>query len=222
VRTPSEDEVLDFGRGWLERLFGVESRLPVAFAGGAFRSLVSDLPPRDIDLWFPSAEALGDARAALEACGARLERDNPPYQVRYLVEGTPVELVYNVHPPDLDALLGTFDLGPCMMGVARRAGAWSARVHPLAARSFAEGRVLVHREIGNWKYALTSLERLERYAEELSMAVDDADRRWLWALFDGAVPDEQARMVARYLRAGGQDPRILYRARTTGAWVEAA
>jgi hypothetical protein len=97
-----------------------------------------------------------------------------------------------------------------------------ARVHPLAARSIEERRVLVNRGFSNGKYALICLERLERYAEELGFAVCESDRRWLWSIFDSATPDEQARMVERFHRAGGKDPRILYRALTTGAWKGAA
>ncbi len=222
MSAPNERQVAAFGRRWLDRLFGEAPDLTVAFAGGAFRQLVDGRPPRDIDLWFPGPEQLHAACALLQRRGASIERDNPPYQIRFLVEGTPVELVYNVHPGNLDELFSSFDLGPSMMGVWRRGGVDLVQVHPLATRSIEERCVLVNRGFSNGKYALICLERLERYAEELGFAVSEADRRWLWSIFDGATPDEQARMVERFHRAEGKDPRILYRAMTTGAWKGAA
>lgn len=200
--TVRETQILAFGSFWLDRLFGRDQGGPVALAGGAFRSVVHGGPVRDLDLWFPDPEGLARARLCLLQQGAGLVADRPPYQCILEVRETPVDLVYNVHPTDLHALFASFDLGPAMMGVWRQEGVTTALIHPLARASYEARTVRVNRDYTNQKYVLVTLVRLARYAREMGFAEEEADRGWLWSVFDGASEDEQQRMVDRFRRVG--------------------
>ncbi|HEX6912376.1 MAG TPA: hypothetical protein VF142_18370 [Longimicrobium sp.] len=65
----------------------------------------------------------------------------------------------------------------------------------------------------NWKYALATLERLQRYAGELRFGIPAEAEPAIWKLFSAQSPQEQRAMIARYLRVSSGDQRILDEAR---------
>ncbi|TXD37436.1 hypothetical protein FRC98_06995 [Lujinxingia vulgaris] len=54
----------------------------------------------------------------------------------------------------------------------------------------------------NWKYALTTLERMRRYAEELSFSVPFDEEAEVWRVFESQNPELRAGLIERYQRTG--------------------
>ena len=56
---------------WSVGLLGCQARF--FFAGGAFKSLLTSRPPKDLDLWAPSAEDRAALVAAVSSTAAQLQ-----------------------------------------------------------------------------------------------------------------------------------------------------
>lgn len=184
----------------------------VLLAGGWYLPLLRGEPPRDLDLFCRSPEHLDDVGRRLEARGARLILDNPPFQRRYRCGKTVVELAYNVWCRELDEVFARFDLGPSMVGARWHNGVARSEIHPLAADSLRRREVLVNRRCPNHKYALVSVARAHRYAARLGFVLPEAELSSLWGHYDRATPTEQGRMRTRYSKAGVDNPSVLEQA----------
>lgn len=205
---------MEFARSLLDPLLGNEPVGGFCLAGGAFKSLLHGRSPRDLDLW-PATEADRESLAAyLMERGARLERDNPPFQSLYTCAGRRLDLAYDTTAPTLEERLGRFDLSISAMGVEHRGGVWRGMVHPLAIESIARREVLLLKPLTNWKYALATLGRLHRYGVELGFSVPPEEEEAIWDLFALQSLDEQQAMVARYLRVASGDSRLLEEVRS--------
>lgn len=206
---PSEAAVVDFARRCLAPLLGAEPAPRFFLAGGAFKSMLHGRAPRDLDLWpatVPDRQALA---ARLVRRGARLHRDNPPYQTSYTFAGRLVEVAHDSSADTLEARLERFDLGLSAIGVEHRAGTWRGAIHPLATESIHRHEVLLLTPLANGKYALATLERMRRYARELGFRVPRSEERMIWSVFDAQPAEEQRAMVTRYLRVSRGDAQIL-------------
>ena len=60
--------------------------------------------------------------------------------------------------------------------------------------------MLLLRPLVNWKYALATLERLRRYARELSFSVPPEEEAEVWRVFEAQGTEMRAGMVERYRR----------------------
>ena len=56
--------------------------------------------------------------------------------------------------------------------------------------------------LANWKYALTTLERMRRYADELGFLSPDDDEAEVWRMFESQSDELQSGMLARYAQTG--------------------
>ena len=75
-------------------------------------------------------------------------------------------------PDTLEGRLARFDIALSAVGVEHRpSGQWSAIVHPLARTSVERREVLLLKPLVNWKFVLSTLERMWRYADELGYIV---------------------------------------------------
>ena len=81
-------------------------------------------------------------------------------------------------------------------------GRWQARIHPLAIESLRRREVLLLKPLVNWKYALATLERMRRYADELGWAIPPDEEAEVWRTFEAQSPETRAGMVDRYRRTG--------------------
>jgi hypothetical protein len=210
----NEATLVGFARRCLEPVLGESPEGWFFFAGGAFKSLLHGRAPRDLDLW-PATQATRERLAAqLVRHGALLLRDNAPYQTSYTIAGQVIELAHDTSAATLTDWLGRCDLALSAVGVEHRDGRWLGAIHPLALESIRRREVLLLTPLVNWKYALATLERLHRYAMELGFRIPREAEQAIWRVFDRQTPEEQSRMIARYLRVSPGDERILGEARS--------
>ncbi|HEY0015283.1 MAG TPA: hypothetical protein VGC13_03150 [Longimicrobium sp.] len=208
-----EAALVSFARRCLEPVLGESPEGCFLLAGGTFKSLLHGRPPRDLDLW-PSTPADRERLAAqLVRRGALLLKDHPPYQTSYTFPGQLVELAHDTSVAGLADWLQRCDLALSAIGVEHRDGRWRGAIHPQAIESIRRREVLLLTPLVNWKYALATLERLRRYAEELGFGVPREAEQATWRVFDGQTRAEQNHMIARYLRVCPGDERILDEAR---------
>ncbi len=196
------DEVIELARRELAATIGLDSTARVFLAGGAFKSLLTGRPPRDLDLWAPTSIDRVSILRTLEARGTRPAGPRPLSDA-FEIAGRVVDVAHAVGPETLAERLACFDLGLCAVGVEHQGNAeWSAMIHPLASESVRRREVLLLEPFANWKYALTTLERMRRYGHELGFAVPPAAEAAVWRVFEGQDPEVRAQMIERYRRTG--------------------
>ena len=162
-----ERSVVDFARREVARTIGPGCNARFFLAGGAFKTLLTGRPPRDLDLWAPSVRDRELVLSALTGRGAR-RLDDRPFAGAFEIDGRIVEVPHKTDPDTLVGRLARFDIALSAVGVEHRPGdGWRAVVHPLARTSIERRQVLLLKPLVNWKWALTTLERMRRYASEL-------------------------------------------------------
>ena len=196
-----------------ERVIGLATTLLVAtvgegcpahfhLAGGAFKALINERPPRDLDLWAATPDDRARLLDALVRRGAT-PLATRPFADAYALAGHVVDVPHRAEPPGLEERLGRFDLALSAIGVEHAPGApLRAVIHPLALRSVELRAVLLLKPLVNWKYALATLERMRRYAEELGYRIPAEEEAAIWAMFDAQPPEMQAGLIVRLRTAG--------------------
>ena len=201
-RSLSEPDLIDFARREITRIVGPECDARFFLAGGAFKTLLTGRPPRDLDLWAPSDDDRARLLGALASRGAR-PLDPRPFTDAFEVDGRVVEVPHRTEPPTLEARLGRFDIALSAVGVEHSPGdIWRAVVHPLAQESVERQEVLLLEPLVNWKYALATLERARRYGAELGFAVPQAVDDAIWAVFEAQPREIRQAMLERYDMTG--------------------
>lgn len=196
----AEGDVVELARREVAATVGLDTRARFFLAGGAFKSLLTGRPPRDLDLWAPSERDRRRLVDALLARGAR-PAGGQPFADAFELAGRLIEVVHKVEPATLGERLGRFDIGMSAIGVEHQAdGAWSPIVHPLAVESARRRQVLLLKPLVNWMYALTTLERMRRYARELDFAVPPEEEAEIWRIFEAQTAETRTTMVDRYRR----------------------
>lgn len=196
----SEGDVVEIARREIAATVGLDSRARFFLAGGAFKTLLSGHPPRDLDLWAPSQPDRDALLRALQDRGARMLAQRP-FADAFEIAGRIVEVPHNVEPAALDGRLGRFDIALSAIGVEHRPdGTWLAIVHPLAHESVRRREVLLLKPLVNWKYALATLERMRRYAAELGFESPIEEEAEIWRVFEGQSVGMRAGMLERYQR----------------------
>jgi broad specificity phosphatase PhoE len=196
----AQADVIDFARREVAATVGLDSGARFFLAGGAFKTLLSGRPPRDLDFWAPSES---DRHLLLQALRERGARDlvRRPFADALEIAGRVVEVPHRVEPATLAERLALFDIGLSAVGVEHRPGdQWSALVHPLAEESARLRELRLLHPLVNWKYALGTLERMRRYARELSFAIPSEEEEALWAVFERQDAAMRAGMVERFHR----------------------
>ncbi|MBV9108163.1 MAG: hypothetical protein JO306_02015 [Gemmatimonadetes bacterium] len=209
-----EEALVLFARSRLAPVLGDAPVIWFHLAGGAFKSLLHGRSPRDLDLWPATPLDRERLTSHLIQHGARLVRDNPPYQTSFTHAGQLIEVAHDTSATSLEDRLERFDIALSAIGVEHRAGAWRGAIHPVAVESIRRREVLLLKPLVNWKYALATLERLRRYAAELDFRVPQEEEEGIWEMFTAQSRDEQKAMVARYVRVSRGDPRLLHEARS--------
>ena len=200
---PLEETVVsEFARREVAATVGFDSGARFFLAGGAFKTLLTGQPPRDIDFWAPSVQDRNALIKALDLKGAR-PLPAPPFADAFEIRDRVVEVPHEIGPTTLDARLGCSDIAISAIGVEHRPKEqWDARIHPLAHLSLQRREVLLLKPLINWKYALTTLERMYRYAEELNFEIPPEEVGHIWRIYDEQAPEERERMIERYRRTG--------------------
>lgn len=198
-------DVIEFARREIAATVGLDTGARFFLAGGAFKSLLTGLPPQDLDLWAPSERDRELLIDALRTRGARPASPRP-FADAFELAGRLIEIPHKVEPATLSERLGHFDIGLSSVGVEHRPeGHWSAVIHPLAIESTHRRQVLLLKPLVNWKYALATLERMRRYARELGFSVPPEEEAEVWRVFEAQPDGVRSGMVERYRRcaAGG-------------------
>ena len=197
-----ELDVIEFARREVAGTVGLDSGARFFLAGGAFKSLLTGRPPRDLDLWAPSIEDRNLLIEALDRRGAQPLAARP-FADAFEIAGRIVEVPHKTSPPTLEERLAQFDLALSAIGAEHRPGDdWSARIHDLAHASVERRTVLLLKPLVNWKYALTTLERMRQYADELGFLSPDDDEAEVWRMFESQSDELQSGMLARYAQTG--------------------
>ena len=195
-----ERAVVDFARREVARTVGPGCNARFFLAGGAFKTLLTGHPPRDLDLWAPSARDRALVLNALTGRGAR-HLDDRPFADAFEINGRIVELTHKTEPDTLEGRLARFDLALSAAGVEHRPeDGWRAVVHPLARTSIERRQVLLLKPLVNWKWALTTLERMLRYASELRYTVPAAEEAEVWRVFEAQSDCVKRQMLENYER----------------------
>lgn len=198
----AEPDVIEFARREIAATVGLNSGARFFLAGGAYKSLLTGRPPRDLDLWAPSEHDRALLLAALRARGAR-PAGARPFADAFEVAERVIEVPHRTEPSTLAELLARFDIGLSAVGVEHHSnGEWSVMVHPLAFESVRRREVLLIKPLVNWKYALTTLERMRRYAVELSFSVPAEEEAEVWRVFKAQDAELRAGLIERYRQTG--------------------
>ncbi len=205
----ADSDVVEFARQQIAMTIGLETDGCFYLAGGAYKSLLTGRLPRDLDLWAPSKHDRDLLIQTLMARGARVVAPRP-FADAFELGGRLVEIPFKTEPTTLRDRLALFDIGLSAIGVERDScGNWSAIIHPLAIESARRREVRLLRPLVNWKYALTTLERMRRYAEELDFDIPKEEEEEILGVFRAQSPEMQAGMFERYKRTGSGDLRII-------------
>lgn len=193
-----EMDVIEFARREVAQTVGLDSGARFFLAGGAFKSLLTGRPPRDLDLWAPSVEDRNLLVEALDRRGARRLRART-FADAFEIAGRVVVVPHKTSLYTLEERLAHFDLALSAIGAEHRpSDDWSASIHDLARTSVERRTVLLLKPLVNWKYALTTLERMRRYAAELGFASCAEDEAEVWRVFESQPDELKAGMLARY------------------------
>lgn len=196
----AQSQVLAFGKQILDCLMPARILGRVFLVGGAYKTLIHGRAPRDLDLFCADSASRDEILAALRTRGARPLRDNPPYQTMLSLGEHVVEVSYDTTQPTLQARLACSDLALSAIGCERSSMEDRAIVHPLAAASLARRQILLLKPLVNWKYALYTLERMHRYAQELAFTLPPEEEACIWQTFTAQAPSERQAMIRRYER----------------------
>ena len=198
----TEAHIIEFARREIAATVGLESSVRFFLAGGAFKTLLSGRPPRDLDFWAPSQRDRDLLSRRLFDRGARAS-DSTAFAAAFTLHGRIIEVPHKVEPPTLEERLGHFDIALSAVGVEHGSdGTWRAVIHPLAHESVRQRRVLLLKPLVNWKYALTTLERMRRYADELNFESPREEEEEVWRVISQQPAEIRSGLIDRYKRTG--------------------
>ncbi|MEQ1503710.1 MAG: histidine phosphatase family protein [Myxococcota bacterium] len=201
----TERDAVALARREVAATVGLDCPARFFLAGGAFKTLLTGRPPRDLDLWSPSPADRAALEATLRERGA-VALPEQPYTQGFQLGDRIVELPLHTEPDSLEERLSRFDLALSAIGAEHRpVDRWRAVVHPLAQASVARREVLLIEELKNWRHGLTSLERLRRYAAELGYDAPPAEEARIWAIFESQPREVQEGMVERFRTSARHD-----------------
>ena len=196
----SETNVIAFARREIASTVGLDTGAHFFLAGGAFKSLLTDVAPRDLDLWATSENDRNLLIDAILAKGAKSVRSQAFADAFDIAERV-VDIPHETEFATLRTRLAHFDLGLSAVGV-ECFGNWSAMVDPLAIESIHRREILLLKPLANWKYALTTLERMRRYAQELGFSIPPREEREIWRVFESQDAQGRKKMINRYKHTG--------------------
>ena len=201
----TEEDVVHFARREVAATVGLDCPARFFLAGGAFKTLLTGRPPRDLDLWAPSPQDRALLEARLAERGAR-RMPPQPYTQAFRLGNRLIELPLSTEPTTLEARLARFDLALAAIGAEHRPfDEWRAVVHPLAQASVERREVLLLDELPNWKHSLGTLERMRRYATELGFDAPASEQERVWRIFADQPPEMRRGMVERFQAVARHD-----------------
>jgi len=211
ISSLTKENIIKFSNKIINDSIGFETGARFFLAGGMFKSILTGLPPRDIDIWAPTESDRELISESLALRGAKILSGNR-YTQRYLLEGNIIELPVNVEKT-LEKQLENFDLVLAAIGVEYNASSLtSVCLHPQINYSINHQVILLLDPLLNWRHALTTLERMRRYAEELNFKIPTGEEEKIWSLFDRQSREIQNGMIERCRVASEQNYSVLIEA----------
>ena len=196
-----DHDVIEFARREIAMTVGLQCPARFFLAGGAFKTLLTGQPPRDLDLWAPSVQDREALISTLNDRGA-LRLSDRLFADAFEIAGRVIEVPKKIGPTTLEERLARFDIALSAVGVEHcPEDQWSAVVHPLAHASVQSCQILLLKPLVNWKYALVTLERMRRYAKELDYLVPPDEEAEIWRVFQAQEPEMRNGMIQRFYRA---------------------
>ncbi|MBU2514000.1 hypothetical protein KJ966_21905 [bacterium] len=199
----NHERILEAANPVLTEIIGNLIHIQIYLAGGYFKTLLSGLPVKDLDLWVPDKKTKHLLIQSLLDRGAVIIDDKPPFFIALRFERNILEFPYNYDGLPMESCLSRFDIALSAIGVEYNCGRWKSFIHPSAAKSFKEKKLYLIHPFNNWKYALVTLDRLNRYHRELNFEIVKAEVDYLWDLFDTQNLEEKIRMIKRYKNVPG-------------------
>jgi len=189
--------VLQFAAEELSKVIGLDYPGRIFLAGGAFKTLLHGIAPRDLDIWAPSAHDREQLVAWLRSRALA-----PPRRSRFAdifrVADRDVEVPDQTDQACLENLLARFDLGLSAIGVELDRGKLRCVVNPLARESIRCEEILLLKPLVNWRHCLGTLARARRYACELHFEFPKSEEAVIWEMFDSQDVEMQRGMLERY------------------------
>jgi hypothetical protein len=204
----TNESIIDFSNQIIGGSVGFNTGARFFLAGGVYKSLLTHCPPRDLDIWAPTEADRKLIIKNLLSMGAKKLHGNR-YTKRYQFKQNMIELPINVES-SLEKQLKNFDLVLSAIGVEFQPS-YAPRVflHPKINYSISRKVILLLDPLLNWRHALTTLERMRRYAEELRFEVPPEEEEKTWSIFDKQTREIQNGMIERYLSASEQKSTVL-------------
>jgi hypothetical protein len=166
-----ERDVTEFARREVSMTVGLDCPARFFLAGGAFKTLLTGKPPRDLDLWAPSPEDRGLLISTLLGRGAR-RLPGHQFAEAFQIADRVVEVPLKAEPSSLDERLARFDIALSAIGVEFRPdGGCTARIHPQAQASVKSRQIRLLNPGDRKMFASLTLERMRRYAVELDYQI---------------------------------------------------
>ena len=170
-----EKDVTEFARREISLTIGLNSPARFFLAGGAFKTLLTGHPPRDLDLWAPTPK---DRSLLIETLLNKGARRLPGHQFAdtFEIAGRIVEVPLKAEPSSIDQRLDRFDLALSAIGVEFRPdGECHAQINPLALESVRNRQVRLLNPESPKVFPEITLDRMYRYAAELGYTVSAED-----------------------------------------------
>jgi broad specificity phosphatase PhoE len=196
-----EEAVIDLARREAAATIGLDADARYFVVGGAFKALLTGCRAADLDVW---AASDGDRVRLVDALLARgaTPLEPRPFSDAFAIADRTVDVARSTVAPRLEDRLARFDLALSAVGAEHAPhDRWSAFVHPRAVESVRRREVLLLEPLVNWKYALTTVERMRRYARELGYSTAPEEEAKAWRVFREQA-DVRAGMLARFERTG--------------------
>ncbi len=195
LNTINEKDVLDFIQRKMAWTFGTECQARFFVAGGVFKEISTGNESDDIDIWCPSEDDMNKLVRHLMFRGAE-ELDKRDYTVACNLDGNIIEVKKKFTYPTLESVLSRFDIGLSAIGAEYDGrGGWKAKLHPLVNKSLKRKQILLLKPLVNWKFGLSTLERMRHYAKEFGFESPEEEEEEVWTLFYKQSEEMQKEML---------------------------
>ncbi len=194
------ENVLELARREIALTIGLNCKARFYLAGGVFKRLLSGKPPKDLDIWAATEADRNKLMEHLLAKGAILGPEKT-YTDEFAIAGRTIEIKKHVKPEHLtlEGVVGGFDLVLSAIAVEHLGrDRWRTHIHPNASFSINDGKVLLLDNLRNWRHSLASLVRMQSYADELGLEVQESEREKIWTIFSNCNAEMQEGLLERF------------------------
>jgi len=203
--TLTEKDVIDFIQRKMVWALGTDCPARFFVAGGVFKEILTGNEAVDIDIWCPSEDDMKMLVRHLLLRGAE-ELDKRDYTIAFNLDGNIIELKNKFTYPTLESVLSRFDIGLSAIGAEYDGkGGWKAKLHPLVNESLTKKQILLLKPLVNWKFGLSTLERMRRYAKEFGFESPEKEEEEVWKRFNKQPENIQKEMLRLFQQTSRGD-----------------